>query len=139
MTDKVKMNETKDMRKWLARFMDGLFKFKNPLVEALDRTFWRGFFYGLFFFLGKYYTTGLKEHLGKVLEYLKNEDYNGFDEYVGGLLDEKIDIPFIEDSHEKEYFVKALSFLNSTIKLAVDKVNSIAGSAEGDDPILSNE
>jgi hypothetical protein len=130
------MKDSKQLRKEAAIFMDGLIKFKSPIIEALDRTFWRGFFFGIFLILNRYITIGLRDEFNKIFAFIKNDDYDGLNDYAGGLLDAKIDIPFIEDEYEKQYFITAVSFLNSTIRTVKNKVIKVYNSAEADDLIL---
>lgn len=137
--EKLEIKKTKELRKEISKFMDGLIRFKSPIIEALDRTFWRGFFYGLFFILGKYITIGLYEELNKIFSWIKTENWEEFDSYIAELLDDKIDIPFIEDKYELQYFKTSIGFLHGTIVIIKDKLINIYNSAEADDPILNNE
>lgn len=136
MKEKIKMKDSKKLRKEAAVFMDGLIKFKSPIIEALDRTFWMGFFFGIFLILNRYITIGLRDEFNKIFAFIRNDDYDGLNSYVAGLLDAKIDIPFIEDEYEKQYFITAVSFLNSTIRTVKAKVIKVYNSAEADDLIL---
>lgn len=131
--------ETKQLRRKLAKFMDGLILFENRWLEAIDRTFWRTFFWTLFTLLSKYITVGLVQEIEKVLNWIKDEDWVSFDNYVSDLLNNKVDIPFIDEESEKIYFITAIQFLHSTLVLVRNKVNAISEKAEADDPILSDE
>lgn len=139
MTRKLEIKESRELRKEAAKFMDGLIKFKSPIIEALDRTFWRAFFYGLFFILGKYITIGLHDEIKKIFNWIKTENWEEFDSYVAKLLDDKIDIPFIEDKYELQYFKTAIGFLHGSITVIKNKILEVYNSAEADDPILSGE
>lgn len=131
--------ETKQLRRKLAKFMDGLILFENRWLEAIDRTFWRTFFWTLFTLLSKYITVGLVQEIEKVLNWIKDEDWVSFDNYVSDLLNNKVDIPFIDEESEKIYFITAIQFLHSTLVLVRNKVNAISEKAEADDPILGDE
>ena len=130
---------TKQIRKDLSKFMDGAIPFKNKWLEGIDRLFWRGFFWLLFTVLSKYITTGLVEELEKVREWIKNENWTEFDDYVSDLVNKVIDIPFIDEEKEKQYFTLAIQFMHGTINLLRAKSIEITNKAEADDPILSDE
>lgn len=131
--------ETRELRRKMAKFMDGLIAFENRWLEAIDRTFWRTFFWALFTMLGRYITSGLVLEIENILQWIRDEEWSRFDKYVADLLNKKIDLPFIDEEAEKVYFITAIQFLHSTIVLARNKVNAISGKAEADDPILNDE
>jgi len=116
----------KDQKKILGIFSFGNFLEKNDrkifkfLLETLDDHV-----------IGKEPKEEVVNEIETALNFLENEDVQGFSDYVAGVLSGLITTPF--EAYEKQIFLSVLMMFNALIGKAVVKINAKIAEAELED------
>ena len=120
--------------KWLARFLDNLKKFKNPILEIGDYYFYRCLIKILDDVLyEKYVPDNWKNPITDLIRMAKAMDVDGIGELVISRANENIDIPFIDEPTEAATFRSAYGLLTAKIHEGLVWMQSKGVVVEGDE------
>ena len=144
MSDKGYLSSRTEKR-W-AKALDGFFDFSTINKEikilwgvvnikvgnTIERNDYRAFLWLIALIddaiVGKNPNPEIKKVLDDVLGFLEAKDIAGFNEYLGGILAGKINIPLVEN--DKAFFIQTLSMFNALLNFALTKVDEAIQKAE---------
>lgn len=80
--------------------------------------------------IGKNPNQEIKDEIEKALTYLELKDFIGFDNYVAGILENRITTPFA--LIERQLFISVLTMFNGLIGKAIQKVEVLIAKADAE-------